>query len=68
MAEKLKEYNGVVFTGPERVSEVIRARNLEAAKTQMKKKHGPEKDAKTNSTRWVCGLAPQSLTGHAVHV
>lgn len=60
---QLKEYNGVVFL-PERANEVIRAKNLEAAKAQMKKKHGPEKDGTT--TRWVCGLAPQALTGHAV--
>lgn len=59
---QLKEYNGVVFL-PERQSEVIRAKSLEAAKAQMKKKHGPERDGEVR--RWVCGLAPQSMTGHS---
>lgn len=58
---QLKEYNGVVFL-PERATEVIKAKSLDAAKAQMKKRHGAEKEGTT--TRWVCGLAPQSLTGH----
>jgi hypothetical protein len=56
-----REYNGVVF-GPQRSSEVIRARSLEGAKAQMKKKHGAETD-ESGVRRWVCGLAPQSFTG-----
>lgn len=58
-----KEYNGVAF-GPPRVSEVIKARNLDAAKTHMKKKYGPQTE--DGKQRWVCGLAPQAVTGHAV--
>lgn len=61
---QLKNYNGVVLV-PNRQSRVIQAKNLEAAKAQMKKQHGPETDESGNK-RWVCGLAVQSMTGHTV--
>lgn len=54
---QLKEFNGVVLV-PERSSQVIRARDLDAAKAQMEKQHGPEFDGEVK--RWVCGLTPDS--------
>lgn len=58
---QMKEYNGVVFND-KRETVVIRAKNLDAAKAQMRKKYGQEREG--DVTHWVCGLAPASLTGH----
>lgn len=66
MATAMQEYNGVRF-GDEKESRVIQARSIEAAKKEMEKLYGPEK-AEDGSTRWVCGLAPKSMTGHDVRV
>lgn len=62
-APRVREYNGVVL-GPKGSSEVILAKDLATAKAVMKKKHGPEEE--DGAKRWVCGLAPQSVTGHSV--
>lgn len=63
MTREMKEYNGVMLEG-KRESETIQAPDLAAAKKEMTKRRGPEQEGQTR--RWVCGLAPQSMTGHPV--
>jgi hypothetical protein len=56
-AAATKDYNGVLFTPEGRQTETIRAKSLDGAKAQMKKKYGAERND-NGTARWVCGLAP----------